>query len=637
VTSVAGDSVEAAREAVRNQAWETAYRLFAEAEADDLEPEDFLLRASAAAWTGHMDEKAPNLERAYAALIEAGRPAQAAAVAAELSHDYANQLQPAVSSTWLARAKRLLADEPDAPEHGYLALEEALRAQKENDLDGAIALGRRAEELGRRFGDRGLEVRGLQRTGAALIAKGEVAAGRSLLDEAAAAAVGGELDPYSTVVVYCNTIGACRDVADFDRAGEWTDLAHEFCTSSSMSAFPGMCRVNYAEVMKFKGRLSEASEEAVRAGEELRTWLPRVAGAAFYELGEIRLRLGDLAEAERAFREADEFGRHTEPGLSLLRLAKGNAKGAWASLRRALADEGLSAPERVRLLPAAVEAALAVGEQEAAAAYVEELAEASERFETSALKAQAAYAKGALALDEGDVPAAFSALREARRLWDATGATYDVARARELLGLAARADGDEDTATWELRAAAARFERLGAVRDADRVGGHLAQDAAREVTKTFLFTDIVRSTELLETIEDRHWANALRRHDDTLRATFSDYRGEVVDHTGDGFFVAFDDPADAVSAAVAVQRAVDQEFVFDVRVGLHMDGALARGENYHGRGVHTAARVGTAAEGREILATVESVDGLDLDASEPRALELKGLKAPVSVVAIAWA
>ena len=636
MTSVAGDRIEAAREAVRNRAWETAYRLFTEADAEELEPDDLLLRASAAAWTGHMDEKAPNLERAYAALVEAGRPAQAAAVAAELSHDYANQLQPVVSNSWLARAKRLLADEPEAPEHGYLALEEALRAQKENDLDGAIAFGRRAEEIGRRFGDRGLEVRGLQRTGAALIAKGDVAAGRSLLDEAAAAAVGGELDPYSTVVVYCNTIGACRDVADFDRAGEWTDLAHEFCTSSSMSAFPGMCRVNYAEVMKFKGRLSEASEEAVRAGEELRGWLPRVAAAAFYELGEIRLRLGDLAEAERAFREADEFGRHPEPGLSLLRLAKGNAKAAWASIRRAIADDGLTAPVRVRLLPAAIEIALAAGERDAAAPLVEELAEAAERFETSAVKAQAAYAKGELALADGDPGAAFGALREARRLWDATGATYEVARARELLGLAARADGDEESAVWELRAAAARFERLGALRDADRVAAHLARDGARQVTKTFLFTDIVRSTELLETIEDRHWANVLRRHDDTLRAIFSDHGGEVVDHTGDGFFVAFEDAAEAAHAAIAVQRAVDQEFVFDVRIGLHMDGALARGENYHGRGVHAAARVGAAAEGREILATVETVDGLDVPVSEPRPLALKGIKAPVETVAIDW-
>ena len=636
MTSVAGDRIEAAREAVRNRAWETAYRLFTEADAEELEPDDLLLRASAAAWTGHMDEKAPNLERAYAALVEAGRPAQAAAVAAELSHDYANQLQPVVSNSWLARAKRLLADEPEAPEHGYLALEEALRAQKENDLDGAIAFGRRAEEIGRRFGDRGLEVRGLQRTGAALIAKGDVAAGRSLLDEAAAAAVGGELDPYSTVVVYCNTIGACRDVADFDRAGEWTDLAHEFCTSSSMSAFPGMCRVNYAEVMKFKGRLSEASEEAVRAGEELRGWLPRVAAAAFYELGEIRLRLGDLAEAERAFREADEFGRHPEPGLSLLRLAKGNAKAAWASIRRAIADDGLTAPVRVRLLPAAIEIALAAGERDAAAPLVEELAEAAERFETSAVKAQAAYAKGELALADGDPGAAFGALREARRLWDPPGAPYDAARARELLGLAARADGDEESAVWELRAAAARFERLGALRDADRVAAHLARDGARQVTKTFLFTDIVRSTELLETIEDRHWANVLRRHDDTLRAIFSDHGGEVVDHTGDGFFVAFEDAAEAAHAAIAVQRAVDQEFVFDVRIGLHMDGALARGENYHGRGVHAAARVGAAAEGREILATVETVDGLDVPVSEPRPLALKGIKAPVETVAIDW-
>jgi len=637
MASVAESRVEAAREAVRNRAWETAYELFSQAaEAGELEPADFLLQAQAAAWTGRMGERVPALERGYAGLVDSGRRAQAAAAAVELAHEYANQLQPAISNGWLARAQRLLADEPESAEHGYLALEEARLAQRANDVDAALALGKRAEEIGRRFGDRALEVRGLQRRGAALIGQGEVLAGRALLDEAAAAAVGGELDPYSTMVVYCNTIGACRDVADFDRAGEWTDLAHAFCTSSSLSAFPGMCRVNHAEVMKFKGRLSEAGEEAVRAGEELRNWLPSVAGAAFYELGEIRLRLGDLTEAERAFREADEYGRHPEPGLSLLRLAKGNAKGAWASLRRALADDGLTVPARVRLLPAAVEVALAAGEREAAASYAEELSADAERFQTSALKAQAAYAKGALALAEDDAPAAFAALRQARRLWEATGATYDVARARELLGLATRLDGDEETAVWELRAAAARFERLGAVRDAERVGSHLAEDDAREVTKTFLFTDIVRSTELLETIEDRHWANALRRHDDTLRTIFADYGGQVVDHTGDGFFVAFDEAADAVSAAVAVQRAVDQEFVFDVRVGLHMDGALARGENYHGRGVHTAARVGAAAEGREILATVESVDGLDTDASEPRALELKGLKAPVSVVAIAW-
>ena len=192
----------------------------------------------------------------------------------------------------------------------------------------------------------------------------------------------------------------------------------------------------------------------------------------------------------------------------------------------------------------------------------------------------------------------------------------------------ARTEEDEESATWDLQAAAARFERLGAIRDAERVAAELQRDVARQVMKTFLFTDIVKSTELLATIEDRHWANVLRRHDDTLRAIFSDYDGQVVDHTGDGFFVAFDSMGDAVQAAIGVQQAIDQEFVFDIRIGIHTDGALQSGENYRGRGVHTAARVGAAAQGREILVSKASVDGLSVAVSDPRPVELKGLKEP---------
>ncbi len=160
-------------------------------------------------------------------------------------------------------------------------------------------------------------------------------------------------------------------------------------------------------------------------------------------------------------------------------------------------------------------------------------------------------------------------------IWDSTGATYDVARAREQLGKALRAGGEEDAAVWELQAAAARFERLGAARDADRVAELLMRDVSTEVLKTFLFTDIVGSTELASAVgSDRHWVNLLRRHDDALRAIFADFQGQVVDHTGDGFFAAFEEPADAVGAAIAIQRAIDQEFEFDIRIGVHTDGAL---------------------------------------------------------------
>jgi class 3 adenylate cyclase len=636
MSQLVDDALAAGRAAFERNDWSEAYELLKQADAEaSLEGKNLELFATAALWAGEFKDALLVMERAYAALLQEGEKAKAAQVAVQLAHDYSGQLQMAVAQGWMSRAKRLLEEEPEGPAHGYLALQEALFTLGKHDFDQAIVLSKRAEEIGKRFGDRNLEVRGMQRQGSALIEKGEVAEGQLLLDEASTAAFGGELDPHSTLIVYCNTIGACRDVADYDRAGEWTDRANEFCESISASAFPGLCRVNRAEVMRFKGKLNEASEAAGQAGEELRLWCPRIAGAAFYELGETRLRLGELSQAEAAFREADEYGKDPEPGLSLLRLGQGNVKGALSSIRRALSDDSLGIPARVRLLPAAVEIAIAAEELDEAEGYADQLVEAADTYDTSALKASGAFAHGNVKLARGDAAGAYNCLRQARTFWDATGATYDVARTREALGRAARLDGDEERAVWEFQAAAARFERLGALRDAERLAELLA--VKKTVMKTFLFTDIVKSTDLLSTIEDRHWANALRLHDDALRSIFADWNGQVVDHTGDGFFVAFDDAEQAVRAAIAVQKTVDQEFVFDVRIGVHTDGALQQGENYHGRGVHAAARIGAQAQGREILGSKVTLDALEeFTTKNHREAALKGFKKPIPVCSVDW-
>jgi class 3 adenylate cyclase len=632
------EPVESGREAVQRHAWAEGYEHFKEADAAGaLSGEDLELYAEAALWASGIDDYLPIQERAYAAHARAGNNLRAAFVATTLAHDYDIKLEPSVANGWLRRAARLLEHEPEAAEHGYLALQQSLAALDENDFDRSLEEGRNAEEIGRRFNDRSLEIRGIQRQGNALLQKGELSEGRALLDEASVAAVSGELDPYSTLVVYCNTIGACRDVADFDRAGQWTERASQFCDAHSLSAFPGMCRVNRVEVMRFKGDLREAREEADRAGQELRGWNPRVAAAAFYEIGEIRLRLGELAQAEQAFREADEFGKDPEPGRSLLLLAKGNPQGAAASIRRALADESMGLPKRARLLPAAVEIKLAAGDVDGAEEAALELKEIAGAYETSALKAAGAQGHGAVLLARGDILGASSCLRQALRLWQETGAMYETARARELLGLAMRADSDEEAALREFQAAAARFERLGAVRDAERVADLLARGTERKTMKTFLFTDIVRSTDLLSAMEDRHWGNLIRRHDGELRTIFERHGGQVVDHTGDGYFAAFDERADAVTAAIDAQRAVDHEFPFDVRIGLHTDGALRQSGNYRGRGVHTAARIGSAAEGGEILASFETMREVPhFPVANEREIALKGIKDPVRVCSVDW-
>ena len=181
------------------------------------------------------------------------------------------------------------------------------------------------------------------------------------------------------------------------------------------------------------------------------------------------------------------------------------------------------------------------------------------------------------------------------------GAPYETAHARMLLGLAFRRQGNEDAATSELEAALATFARLGAKLDEESVNERLGRLQTR---RTFVFTDIVDSTKLLETLGNEKWKRLLARHDELLRERIVDKGGEVVKRTGDGFFAAFDNPKAAVEAAVAIQRALDAEVVApDVRIGLHTGGAFHTGSDasdYGGDGVHVAARIGAArARGRD--------------------------------------
>ena len=120
-----------------------------------------------------------------------------------------------------------------------------------------------------------------------------------------------------------------------------------------------------------------------------------------------------------------------------------------------------------------------------------------------------------------------------------------------------------------------------------------------EARRTFLFTDIVDSTRLLETLGDDKWKKLLARHNELVRERIVESGGEVIKQTGDGFFASFENPKAAIEAAVAIQRALDDEIVApDVRIGVHTGGAFhtdADATDYGGQGVHAAARIGAAA------------------------------------------
>jgi class 3 adenylate cyclase len=644
MSQVLDDSLEAGREAARKHAWRDAYELLQKADADGLlGAEDLEHLGEAAWWTGRLDEAIDLRERAYTAYVEAREPRRAALLAMMISGDHAKKGAGSVAGGWLARATRLLADEPEGIEHGHLALARGTAAVMMGQLEPAREELARAHELATRFADRNLQAMAMVFEGTVLVMSGQVSEGLALLDEATAAAVSGELEPLTTGMVYCVTIHSCQTLGDCGRAAEWTTAANRWCDRLDVSGFPGACRVHRAEIMRLQGNWERAEEQAVQACDELGGYFNIITSAGFYEIGEIRRRRGDFAQAEEAYRKASELGHptSTEPGLALLRLAQGKIEAASAAIKRELANDELDPLTRARLLPAQVEIALAAGELARARAAATELEEIGDQYRvdgarTPNMEGTLQLALGQIRLAERDFEGAMSALKAARSTWERVGAPYETAQARMLLGIAYRGEGDEHSARDEIEAAKATFERLGATLDTQRAAELLGEAGT---ARTFVFTDIVDSTKLLEALGEEKWQKLLKRHDKLLRERIEEAGGEVIKQTGDGYFAAFASPAAALDAAIAVQRALDEEPIApDVRIGVHSGTALHReDDDYTGQGVHMAARIGALAGGAEILVSTESLDGATrFRVSERRPETLKGFSEPIELAAVDW-
>jgi class 3 adenylate cyclase len=641
MSSVANAAREAGRNAAARGAWREAYDFLVAAE-DELDAEDLERLAEAAWWTGKLDEAIERREGAYAAWVAAGEKRRAALVALTISQDYFGKAALGPSAGWFATAERLLKDEEESVEHGHLAAVRALMAMMEGAYAKALAEGERAHEIGVRFGDRDLQAIALVTLGRTHLLSGSPDEGVRLLDEASAAALSGELRPFSTGLVYCVTITSCNGVGDLRRAAEWTQAAKSWCSKQDVSGFPGACRIHHSTMLRLSGDWTQAEAEALRACDEVRDFDPWTTAVGWYEVGEIRRHRGDFAAAEEAYRQAKEWQRDPEPGLSLLRLAQGKVEAAAKAIERSL-DATSDHMSRVRRLAAQVEIALAAGNLRTARDAAAELETIVDEFRlgnerTPAFEAMTCVSWGRIALEENAARDAAIHLNRALETWQSVGAPYEAAQVRVLLGRALRKLGDEEGARDELHAARGVFERLGAVLDAQMTAELLGEVP---ITRTFAFTDIVDSTKLADALGEAKWERLLAWHDRSLRSLLEQHGGEVIKQTGDGFFAAFERPSDAVEAAVAIQRALDGHdgIAPDVRIGLHVGGAFAKDEtDYGGQGVHVAARIGAAASGGEILVSRESIAGelARYPLSEPRTLELKGVSEPVELVAVQW-
>jgi len=655
--------IDTARSALARHEWRLAFEVLSAADAKEPLPPDALdLLAQAAWWTGQLPIAIEVRERAFAGALKAGDMQTAVIVAINLARDHIFRLKTSVAQAWLKRAEQMLDGLDENPGHGWLAGVKAGVASVMGDNEESIAQATRAIEIGKRLGLRDLVAFATAGRASGLLARGDVEEGLALADEATIAALSGELDPAVAGGVFCATIEACSAIGDVKRALEWTEAQDRWCRREGINGYPGMCRLFRSDVKRLHGAWPEAEAEARQASVELRGFIPGASGLALYQIGEIRLRRGDLPAAEEALLGAHAMGQYTEPILALLRLAQGKTALAVESINelpdvagatswRAPTDSALF---QLTLLPAKVEILLAAGDAAGARVAADELAALAKRFGTPTAGASTASALGAVALAEGDAGVAATSLREAIAAWTGLDAPYEVARARLVLTDAYRALDQPDRAAIEARTARDAFEHLGAAPDLRRAETALAELAgAADATplgmattrteRVFMFTDIVDSTRLAETLGDEAWDGVIRMHDKTLRAAIAEQGGEEVKATGDGFFLAFADADQAIEAAVTIQRRLAEQrraqgFALAVRIGIHGAEVNRVGLDYTGSGVNQASRVGAAADGGEILVSAATLAGARHSFTEGarRTVKLKGLSAPVEVVSIAW-
>ncbi len=453
------------RAAYERWSWGDAYGLLSAAnEHAPLPAEDLDRLAVAAYLTGRFDAAGLAWEGAYRAFIERDQVARAVRCSFWHALTLVQRGEHARGGGWLARAQGALEEsELDCVERGYLRIPVALGSLNGGDPTSAYAEFDEIVAVAERFGD--LDLRSLAQLGRgqALITQGEAARGVAMLDEAMLASTTGEVSAIAAGLVYCGVIVACRQAFDLRRAVEWTAAMSHWCAAQQdLSPYRGQCLVHRSEIMQLHGEWSEAIEEVRRVCEGKSD--PRgdpILGMAHYQRAELLRLRGELAPAEKSYREASAWGHAAQPGLALLRLAQGRVDDAMAAIRRTVAAaEG--SPERCPLLAALVEIALAAGDVRRAREAADDLGRIAADFDSPSLRAAAEYALGCVLLAEDDATGACAVLRRSWVAWQELDAPYEEARVRLRMAQAYRRLADDDGAEMELDAARRVFERLGA-------------------------------------------------------------------------------------------------------------------------------------------------------------------------------
>jgi class 3 adenylate cyclase len=162
--------------------------------------------------------------------------------------------------------------------------------------------------------------------------------------------------------------------------------------------------------------------------------------------------------------------------------------------------------------------------------------------------------------------------------------------------------------------------------------------------RTILFTDIVESTAITQSLGDDAAMRLLQIHDTVVRNALKDLGGREIKHTGDGIMASFLSAVAAVRCASRVQSELcnpqaRHEYPVKVRIGLAAGEPVEHHRDLFGSTVQLAARLCARAEPDQIVVSnvvAELCVGKALPFQDLGELSLKGFDQPIRAHAVTW-
>lgn len=501
MASAAGHLLESGRAALDAGDWLRARSLFDLALRTEPRAEAAHGLARAVEWAGDFESAIRHYEKAFVMYRRQGQVRLPALIAArELSFLYgAVYANAAAADGWMARALSLAGEAGECVEAGWVHLAECLASDNPARIrDHAAA----ATELGRRFADPDLEFCARSYEGLSLVLGGHIVEGMRLIDEAAAAATGGEVRDYQAAgEIYCKMLLCSELTLDVRRAQQWMEVADGFGHRAHADWVPAICSTHYGGILTAAGRWNEAEDRLMSAIHDYDGGFRGLRSAAVVRLADLRLRQGRLDESAALLKTCETDSYAVRP-LARLCLANGETDGAASILRRhlaAYAGSVLLAPELALL----AEVHLAAGRLDDAAALGLELYVLAAAVGLAQYRALAEYVLGLADLAVGDAGAR-AHLEAALVSFDAAGLPLEQARSRLALARTV-AHSEPELAASQTRTAMKDFRRLGAAYDVDAAAqqlrrlGHGSHTAARLGGRL-----TARESEVLQLVTEGH-------------------------------------------------------------------------------------------------------------------------------------